>query len=120
MSAGRRQALEIALRRTLEFHLGADVEDQYEQLVFALLDAAEEGGLRDCASVAREVEDYLPDASSIGLPSSSSQKKRGEGEEGAEEEVPELYEDVLRSAPGEFRRTFFDDLAQQLRICCLL
>ncbi len=97
MSAGRREALETALRRTLRFHLGADGADQYEQLVFALLDAAEEGGLRDCASVAREVEDYLPDASSIGLPSSSSEKNHGEGEEGGEEEVVELYEDVLRS-----------------------
>jgi len=82
MSAGRRGAFEVALRRTLGFHLGVDGADQYEQLVFALLDAAEEGRLRDCASVAREVEDYLPDASTIGLPSSCSERKHGEGEEG--------------------------------------
>ncbi|CAM9094508.1 unnamed protein product [Pylaiella littoralis] len=53
MSAGKREALEVALRRTLGFHLGVDGVDQeedWELLVCALLDAAEEATLRDGAA----------------------------------------------------------------------
>ncbi|CAM9465561.1 unnamed protein product [Ectocarpus sp. 8 AP-2014] len=99
MSAGRREALETALRRTLGFHLGADVAgDDGEVLVSALLDSAEEGKLIDSAAVGREFDDYLPDVAcaasrKISLSSPSSEQK--------EEEV-ELYEDVLRDALKHF------------------
>ncbi|CAN0321321.1 unnamed protein product [Ectocarpus sp. 12 AP-2014] len=99
MSAGRREALETALRRTLGFHLGADVAgDDGEVLVSALLDSAEEGKLMDSAAVGREFDDYLPDvacaASRKSSPSAPSSEQK--------EEVVELYEDVLRDALKHF------------------
>lgn len=96
MSDVKREAFEVALRRTLGFHLeakdGADQDAQdRELLVSALLDAAEEGTLRDGADVGREFEDYLPDiavaAKNGSLVSSSSSEQQ--------EEV-ELYEDIVR------------------------
>ncbi|CAM9280461.1 unnamed protein product [Ectocarpus fasciculatus] len=99
MSAGKREALDTALRRTLGFHLGADVAgEDGEVLVSALLDSAEEGRLVDSASVGQEFDDYLPDvaccaASSKSSPSSPSSEHK--------EEV-ELYEDVLRDALKHF------------------
>lgn len=96
MSAGKREALEVALRRTLGFHLGADGTGQHEQLVIALVDAAAEGGLRDEGAVAQEFADYLPDATTTSDPSSSpEQQLQQEGKDGVE-----LYEDVLRSVSG--------------------
>lgn len=94
MSAGKRESLEIALRRTLGFHLGVDGTGQHEQLVFALLDAAAEGGLRDGAAIAQEFADYLPDVTNTSSPPSSPEKQR-EGQDSVE-----LYEDVLRLVPG--------------------
>lgn len=104
MGDAKREAFEVALRRTLGFHLGTedgaghDAQDR-ELLVSALLDAAEEGTLRDGAAVGREFEDYLPDvaaaAKSGSLPSSSSTEQQ--------EEV-ELYEDIVRWA-GEDQMT---------------
>lgn len=90
MCDGKREALEVALRRTLGFHLGEDETGQHEQLVFALLDAAADGGLRDGAAVAQEFVDYLPDATNTSSPSSSPDEGQ-EGQGGAE-----LYEDILR------------------------
>lgn len=100
MSSGKREALEIALRRTLGFHLGADgagQEEDWEMLICALLDAAEESTLRDGADVSREFEDYLPGvaiASPTAINSKRLPQQRKDGEEGGG--GVELYEDVLR------------------------
>ncbi|CAM9963975.1 unnamed protein product [Scytosiphon promiscuus] len=102
MSDAKRAAFEVALRRTLGFHLGAEGgldqgAQERELLVSALLDAAEEGTLTDGGAVGREFEDYLPDvaaaAKSGSLPSSSSPDQQ--------EEV-ELYEDIVRDALKHF------------------
>lgn len=100
MNSGKREALEVALRRTLGFHLGADGTGQHEQLVFALLDAAAEGGLRDGEAVAQEFADYLPDATDTSSPSSSPYEEP-EGQEGVE-----LYEDILRLVSGYVIHTY--------------
>ncbi|CAM9661674.1 unnamed protein product [Ectocarpus sp. 6 AP-2014] len=99
MSAGRRETLETALRRTLGFHLGADVAgDDGEVLVSALLDSAEEGKLMDSAAVGREFDDYLPN---VACAASSKSSLSSPSSEQKEEEV-ELYEDVLRDALKHF------------------
>lgn len=111
MSAGKREALEVALRRTLGFHLGVDGVDQeedWELLVCALLDAAEEATLRDGAAVGREFANYLPGvavASPAAINSKGLPQQQEEGEEGGAE--AELYEDVLRlvSVSGEGETT---------------
>lgn len=66
MNQPRVEALEIAIRRNLGFHLGsggADEEQHRELLVSAILDAAQAGALPDTAAVGQEFEDYLPHAS---------------------------------------------------------
>lgn len=80
MSAAK-ATLETAIRRSLEFHLGTEDERERELLVCAVLDAADTGTLRDVNDVAREFEDYLPDACFV--PASGRE---------------ELYDDILRSA----------------------
>lgn len=59
-----REILEVAIRRTLSFHLGqtGDSAEERELLVSALLDAGESGTLCALEDVAREFNDYLPDA----------------------------------------------------------
>ncbi|CAM9308181.1 unnamed protein product [Hapterophycus canaliculatus] len=98
----KREAFEVAVRRTLGFHLGTedgadqDAQDR-ELLVSALLDAAEEGTLRDGAAVGREFEDYLPDVAAAVKTGSLSSSSPSE-----QEEEVELYEDILRDALKHF------------------
>lgn len=94
MNAAKREALEVALRRTLSFHLGTEVGMEEELLIGALLDAAEDGTLRDGQAVGREFEDYLPD---IAAATQTQQGSLGSSSSSAEQqEDVELYEDILR------------------------
>lgn len=60
-----RDPLEVALRRSLGFHLGrdgVDEEEERELLISGLLEAAEVGALRNAMDVGRELDDYYPDS----------------------------------------------------------
>ena len=81
MSAAR-DALEVALRRSIGFYLGkhgaGEISQEHELLVSGFLEAAEVGALRHVTDVGKEFDDYLPDN---GLSTSARE---------------ELYDDILR------------------------